>query len=119
MCPERLVSIFVYGTLKKGFSRDLGCQVSVMEDEIDGTMFTSQDEVYPMVLLDTGDTVKGEVHVYPFWVLECTDRIEGEGSIYARREVITKGGRPVYTYEWLLGTDFLKKIEEGEWLIEN
>ena len=94
-----MVRIFVYGTLKEGFTLDGSCleyRKEVTKDvEVDGTLFNLGS--FPGIKLNTGHKVIGELHTFENSeeVLNIMDSIEGynpgneKQSLFIRKTITT------------------------------
>ncbi len=92
-----MTNVFVYGTLKKGFSLHnfLSESVLICEDSITGTMYDLGP--YPSIILE-GGKVHGEVYEITPKTLKILDTVEGYPSHYKRTEVTTDKGLKVLVY---------------------
>lgn len=116
MCPNKMVWIFVYGTLKKGGRLDYGLASTIKETSVTGaTMYMREWNWFPFAKVD-GSTNKviGEVHLYPEHIVEKLDRLEG--TAYVRRNVITDCGIPCQMYHFIGDPEDyeLEVVESGE-----
>lgn len=108
------MKLFVYGTLKKGGALHTGVETSIVEDSIQGKMYSLG--AFPAVRLDREGTVYGEIHEIDDRFLEVYDRIEGEGRLYRRLNVTTNSGEEVQVYEFMQELPEESVIESGTWI---
>lgn len=110
MCKRRSQLLFVYGTL---LEMDNLMRSIVKEDQLEGFELYSLGP-YPCIIEGSG-TVKGKVIIVNKSMLASIRQYEG--SLYAEKDVVTKGGTPCKTFVWnhKIPTD-CKKIENGDWL---
>lgn len=80
--------VFVYGTLKKGFSNHhfLKDQEYLGKAEIKGTMISLRH--FPGVCLVGNDDILGEVYEINDETLKRLDHLEGHPSFYKRKEIL-------------------------------
>lgn len=89
--------VFVYGTLKKGFSRSQAltreprneyCGIAMTDDK-EFELVLSADAGFPVALRDTGNTsrlapISGQLWLVPTSMILKLDRVEGNGQMYFR-----------------------------------
>ena len=129
---DKLVNVFVYGTLKIGgnFADKFDkFREKSEEASIKGTMFDCG--WYPCIIMDDKNTIHGELHTYKNAeeVIKALDLIEGytpdlDGNLYNRKsiEVTTISGETekAMVYEWVnkeTARKFFKIIKNGRWEI--
>jgi gamma-glutamylcyclotransferase (GGCT)/AIG2-like uncharacterized protein YtfP len=118
------MKVFVYGTLMSGFGANMMLKSTkpLGIDTINGTMHDVNRGGFPGVILDTGNTVQGEVYeVEDEGVLENLDRYEGfnsdnlPASLYTRHTVQTEGGHEVLIYQYNQGVSEDTIVPNGDW----
>ena len=100
MCANKMVWIFVYGTLKTGGELDRGWYTMSKPAEIKGaTLYMMEHGWFPFAKVDNSESViKGELQLFPQGCIRMLDQIEGPK--YERREVITQCGIPCQMYHF-------------------
>lgn len=118
--PKMIDRVFVYGTLRKGESRnEIMSEISTgMKDTtINAKMYDVGS--FPAIILKEGQ-VFGELHtIRNSESIKTLDRIEGfagyeRKSLYLRILLHSKGD-VFWTYVWNGNTDDLKEISSGDW----
>lgn len=119
--------VFVYGSLKSGFSRDKKIFEKLRDPQkatLKGaTMYRFPS--FPGIKLIGDGVIKGELHSYPTVkdfskVLKIMDIIEGVAEgLFSREEVTVDLEDGTQEKAWVyvvqFGTDNFEVIEEGEW----
>lgn len=92
--------LFVYGTLKKGYSRNSVLEESKFIGEyITKPNFTMVDLGFFPGLIEVGDTsITGELYEVSDEILEYCDRIEGHPTFYFRKKILLKNNQIVWSY---------------------
>lgn len=112
-------SVFVYGTLKKGFGNHLFLkdQKFCGEALIRGTLVSLK--WFPGYIATGNDVVKGEVYSVDDETLKRLDHLEGHPRFYERREVkLEDNAKRVWCYclpEAYLQDGKHPRISAGEW----
>lgn len=121
---DNMNSVFVYGTLKKGFNNDhlLKGEELIGEAKANGLrMFVVGSGLYPAVIKsDPTDVVHGEVYRVNDEVLKRLDRLEGVPSLYTRDLIKVKmdSGETRHTFVYLgngCRENFTSKVKDGIW----
>lgn len=115
---EQKVHIFVYGSLKQGFTnheRFLADCTKIRDAWIHGKMFDCG--AFPAVIddPDVKSTVQGEVFEIPVSRLKDLDWLEGHPDMYQRQTRHTLAGNPVLVYIFQQPTKDMLQIPEGIW----
>lgn len=99
MCSDKMVWIFVYGTLKTGGKLDRKLSTYTKAATVTGvTMYHYSRFPYPFAKVDgSANRVKGELQLIPADKIWLLDRIEG--SNFSRVPIITDCGTPCQIYE--------------------
>lgn len=111
-------TIFVYGTLRKGFGNYKyfleGKSKFIEEDTINGKMHSwgSFPAVFP-----GDDTIHGEIYEVDDEVLSSLDRLEGHPNFYCRTPIKTSSGKDVEVYlcQRTATYDDFPYIPGGDW----
>ena len=112
---DKMYTVFVYGTLKKGFGNNILLENSLYL----GTgkvinyalKYSHGDNGFPVMFKRKNNIVYGELYAVDNYVLSSLDDLEGEGTLYHRKKVrvITDTETlPAYTY---IGSNFWKLKE--------
>lgn len=108
--------VFVYGTLLKGEENHnayLSGSRFVCCADLPGYGLYNVD-VYPGIVPEEGERVKGEVYEVDQATLRRLDDLEDEGDLYTRREVIAEtaeGPIKVLVYVWNGDVDADRKVD--------
>ena len=124
-----MIKIFVYGTLKEGFSlyKSYNNRKSIIKNVIvSGTLFNLGP--FPAAKFNTNNTIIGEVHTFynKDKILKIMDKIEGydskniDTSLYIRKiiDIVYKNKKEkVYAYEFNFNKYSVQKtiIKTGIW----
>lgn len=97
------VKVFVFGTLKRGYSNHvvLGGEHRLVGEAETTSCYRMYSAGFPVILADgDGHRVTGELYEVPPKQLIHLDRLEGEGRMYDRKveEVTLKSGSPIPCY---------------------
>ena len=113
MCSDKMVWIFVYGTLKKGGRLDRGLAKIRKDACISGaTIYEDEHHWFPFGKVDMSDNkIYGELQLVSPSSIELLDRMEG--YMYERVDVITDCGVPCQMYSYKGPVDYMKPIESG------
>lgn len=105
------MKLFVYGTLKRGFSNNslLRGAEFISEDTIKGHLYVGG---VPFATPGTG-VVHGEVFDVPAALLPRLDFLEGHPDGYRRTPVTTLEGRDVEAYLWFHGVETRELVPDG------
>ena len=115
------MKVFVYGTLKKGFSnhqtldRSSGHFIAECETVAKFTMVNVGH--FPGVIPGDSYTIKGEV--YEVDSLNYLDMLEGFPHLYVREEVLLANGDIAWIYLFNEEAEHLPVVENGIWLHDN
>jgi len=92
--------LFVYGTLKKGYSRNSVLEESkFIGEHITKPNFTMVDLGFFPGLLEIGNTsITGELYEVSDEILEYCDKIEGHPTFYFRKKILLKNNQIVWSY---------------------
>lgn len=119
--------LFVYGTLKRGYPRQLSDEdaIFVGEGMVNGTMYSLSQ--FPTVELYTGKAVHGEVYEIVDGVISICDLIEGfrgegnELNFYERTIVpVAINGHKILAYIYFMSKDTINRhrgmvMKHGVW----
>ena len=92
--------LFVYGTLKNGYSRNSVLEESKFIGEyITKPNFTMVDLGFFPGLIEVGNSsITGELYEVTDEILEYCDRIEGHPTFYFRKKILLKNDQIVWSY---------------------
>ena len=107
-------TMFVYGTLKRGYSNHelLRGAMFIGEDEAPGRMYSAG---VPVVAPDAERWVKGEVFMVPEELLPRIDQLEGHPHGYTRTPVKLRSGMEAELYYWNHDVSWREELPEGVW----
>lgn len=114
--------IFVYGTLKRGYSNSYLCENSItnIDATIKGTMFDSNFG-YPILTLEGDYEIKGQIITIPKQQIFYFDQLEGYPDYYQRKQIkVDVNGRNYNCFIYYMQKDsqILKNkkiVKEGVW----
>ncbi len=92
-CRSNQVKLFVYGTLKRGFSNHNFLEEATFLDNaitLKSYLLISPKKEYPYLLEQKGKKVEGELYCIKYKDLKKIDRLEESGSYYLRKKIKLK-----------------------------
>jgi gamma-glutamylcyclotransferase (GGCT)/AIG2-like uncharacterized protein YtfP len=108
---SKIYTVFVYGTLKKGFHNQY-----ILGDSLylgKGTLlnyaikFAHGSTGFPVMFKRKNNTVHGEVYAVNEKVLSMLDQLEAEGNMYHRKKIkVNMGVETIPAYSYMGDKDF-------------
>lgn len=107
-------TIFVYGTLKRGFHNHdfLDTARFLGEDSVSGELY--RDGRLPLMIKGEG-TVHGELFEVQEERMALLDRLEGHPTWYRREPVVTHSGKQAEAYFFQTLPLGVTRVESGTW----
>ena len=115
MNTSKIYTIFVYGTLKKGFHNNFLLKDSIYLGNGKVINYALKKSLFPVMIKRKNNTVYGEVYAVDDHILSQLDDLESEGIMYERKKIkVNTGSETIPAYTYIGKSDFwdFKKMND-------